>query len=68
MAWKPEYAENRRLREEAGRRIEAECTNVPFISIDDVMHRCDLRDDEMETLAHLGAFAGFGCTRRWSGG
>jgi len=52
------------LREDAGHCIEAERGKAPFVSIDDVMHRCNLRDDEVQTLAHLGAFAGFGCTRR----
>ncbi|MBI3782917.1 MAG: error-prone DNA polymerase, partial [Deltaproteobacteria bacterium] len=52
------------LREEAGRRIEAERAKAPFVSIADVIHRCNLCDDEVQTLAHLGAFAGFGCTRR----
>jgi len=52
------------LREEAGRCIEAEHANAPFISIADVIHRCNLRDNEVQTLAHLGTFTTFGCTRR----
>jgi error-prone DNA polymerase len=52
------------LREDAAHRIEAECATAPFTSVTDVAARCQLRDNEMQTLAHLGAFAGFGLTRR----
>jgi error-prone DNA polymerase len=52
------------LREAAGTSIEAERTRTPFTSVTDVAARCQLRDNELETLAHLGAFAAFGLTRR----
>jgi error-prone DNA polymerase len=52
------------LREDAGKRIEGERAQAPFTSIADVARRCQLRDNEMQTLAHIGAFAAFGLTRR----
>jgi error-prone DNA polymerase len=52
------------LRVDAGERIEAARAAAPFTSIDDVAHRAALRDDELQTLAHAGAFAVFGLTRR----
>jgi error-prone DNA polymerase len=52
------------LREAAGRRIEEGRAKAPFASIDDVAIRCGLRDGELQTLAHIGAFAAFGLTRR----
>jgi len=52
------------LRADAGKRIEAERAMAPFASVADVVTRCALRDDEAQTLAHLGAFAAFGLTRR----
>ncbi|MGD0946187.1 MAG: error-prone DNA polymerase [Candidatus Binatia bacterium] len=52
------------LREEAGRCIEAERTKMPFASVADCVARCQLRENEMATLAHIGALAGFGLTRR----
>jgi error-prone DNA polymerase len=52
------------LREAAGKRIEAARAEAPFTSITDVALRADLRADEVQTLAHLGAFAAFGLTRR----
>ncbi|HVN87789.1 MAG TPA: error-prone DNA polymerase [Candidatus Binatia bacterium] len=52
------------LREEAGARIETERARAPFVSIADVIRRCELRDHEVQTLAHIGAFAAFGLTRR----
>jgi len=52
------------LREEAGRRIEEEHAKAPFTSVADVVARCGLRDNEAQTLAHVGAFAAFGLTRR----
>ena len=52
------------LREAAGRRIEEERAKAPFASIDDLAIRCELRDGELQTLAHIGAFAAFGLTRR----
>lgn len=35
-----------------------------FTSLDEVVYRCDLRANEVQTLAHLGAFGGLGMTRR----
>jgi error-prone DNA polymerase len=52
------------LREDAAKRIEEERAKAPFASIADVAIRCQLRDNELATLAHLGAFAAFGLTRR----
>ena len=52
------------LREEAAQRIVAARTEAPFESIADVAIRADLRDDELQALAHTGAFAPFGLTRR----
>jgi error-prone DNA polymerase len=52
------------LREEAGKRIEEERAKAPFASVAEVITRCGLRDDEAQTLAHLGAFAAFGLSRR----
>ena len=52
------------LREEAGRCIEAERAKMPFASVADCAARCQLRENEMATLAHIGALAGFGLTRR----
>ena len=52
------------LREATGRRIEAARAAAPFRSLDDVAVRAALRDDEMQALAYIGAFAAFGLTRR----
>ncbi|MBP1684443.1 MAG: dnaE2 [Deltaproteobacteria bacterium] len=52
------------LREEAGKRIAAEGAHAPFTSVADVAVRCGLRDNELATLAHTGACAAFGLTRR----
>ena len=52
------------MREEIGKRIESARAVAPFVSIADVVQRCGLRNDEAQTLAHLGAFAAFGPTRR----
>ncbi len=52
------------LREDAAKRIEATRAQTQFTSIDDVALRAELRDDELQTLAHIGAFAAFGPTRR----
>lgn len=52
------------LREETGKRIATEREHAPFASVADVAARCGLRDNELATLAHIGAFAPFGITRR----
>jgi error-prone DNA polymerase len=63
------------LREEAGRRIEGQASGgrVPdaqslmptrFSSLDDLVARTHLRQDEVRTLAEIGALASFGGDRR----
>jgi len=52
------------LRRDAGERIERERQAAPFVSIADVASRAELRDDELQALAHVGAFAAFDLTRR----
>jgi len=52
------------LREEAGRRIEDARRQAPFASLADFEHRTGLRQDELRTLAEIGAFASFGLGRR----
>jgi error-prone DNA polymerase len=52
------------LREDAGTRIAAARAAAPFASIDDVAMRAELRDAELQTLAHIGAFAPLGLARR----
>ncbi len=57
----------RGLREEAGRRLEEVRRAVPegqFRSIDDLVARAALRQDEVRTLAEIGALASFGGDRR----
>jgi error-prone DNA polymerase len=54
----------KRLREQAGHRIEAERTAGGFSSLSDLVRRTDLRRDELEALAHAGALGGFGIERR----
>jgi error-prone DNA polymerase len=51
----------RGLREEAGREIERA---RPFASIDDLIARAGLRQEEARTLAEIGALASFGGDRR----
>ena len=51
----------RGLREDAGRRIEGGRT---FHSIDDLIARAELRQEEARTLAEIGALASFGGDRR----
>src|SRR5262249_9663460 len=41
-----------------------ERTKAPFASLGDLVRRTALRQDELETLAHAGAMAGFGLGRR----
>jgi len=54
----------RGLRREAAERLVAARARAPFVSVGDVAARAELRDDELETLAHVGAFAPLGLTRR----
>lgn len=52
------------LRQEAGEAVERAQAAAPFSSIDDLAQRCRLRPGELELLAHAGALASFGRTRR----
>ncbi len=52
------------LRQDAAERIERARREAPFSSIADVAVRAELHDDELQALAHVGAFAAFGVTRR----
>src|SRR6185503_12668224 len=54
----------RGLRQKVCDRIEAEQTRGPFTSADDLAARCGLHRDELATLAHAGALASLGLTRR----
>ncbi len=52
------------LKETTGRRIEAERLKAPFKNSADLAARCDLTADELTRLAHAGALACFGLTKR----
>jgi len=52
------------MREATGKRIAIERARRPFDSIEAVIHRCELREHEVQALAHLGAFGCFGVTPR----
>ncbi len=52
------------LREEVGRRIEAERTRAPFASLADFTARTAPNRRELDGLAYSGAFACFGLSRR----
>jgi error-prone DNA polymerase len=54
----------RGIREEAARRIAEEAAIRPFASVREVAARCGLRNDELEALAQVGAFASLGQSRR----
>jgi len=54
----------RGLREEAGRRLEAERQRQPFDSMDDLVERGRLRRDEVTNLAQVGALASLEPERR----
>jgi error-prone DNA polymerase len=54
----------RGLREEAGRRLEAERRQRPFDSMEDLVKRGRLRRDEMTQLAQVGALASLEPERR----
>jgi error-prone DNA polymerase len=54
----------RSLRQEAAKCLVAAREQAAFTSVADVAARAGLREDELETLAHIGAFAPFGLTRR----
>ncbi len=52
------------LRREAGERIESERDRAPFSDLADFSRRTQLKRNEIDALAHLGAFASFGLRRR----
>jgi error-prone DNA polymerase len=54
----------RGLREDAGRRLEAERSRRPFDSVEDVVKRAGLRHDELAQLARVGALASLEPERR----
>ncbi|MBW3671121.1 MAG: hypothetical protein KY432_05540, partial [Acidobacteria bacterium] len=54
----------RGLRESTGLRIEKERSRGPFTSIDDLQRRCRLGEDQITKIAHAGALAPFGLSRR----
>ncbi|HSB40239.1 MAG TPA: error-prone DNA polymerase [Methylomirabilota bacterium] len=54
----------RGLREDAGRRLEAERSRRPFASVEDVVRRGALRHDELTQLARVGALASLEPERR----
>jgi len=54
----------RGLRREAGQRIVAERARARFAGLQELVDRCGLRRDELETLAAVGALNAFGLTRR----
>ncbi len=50
------------LRSESGERIEHERERAPFRDVEDLVRRCELRKDEAERLAWVGALASLGST------
>jgi error-prone DNA polymerase len=54
----------RGLRGRAAAAIEAEQAKAPFESAEDLVRRCDLHEDELQTLAATGSLACFGLSRR----
>ncbi|HXO19929.1 MAG TPA: OB-fold nucleic acid binding domain-containing protein, partial [Thermoanaerobaculia bacterium] len=54
----------RGLRRASAETIEAERGKAPFAGIEDMVRRCRLQEDELATLASVGALASFGLTRR----
>jgi error-prone DNA polymerase len=52
------------LRQAAGTAIEAARAERPFGSPADLARRCRLQQTELDTLAHIGALAAFGLSRR----
>ncbi|HEV2851167.1 MAG TPA: error-prone DNA polymerase [Thermoanaerobaculia bacterium] len=52
------------LRGRAGLSIETEQAKAPFADAEDLARRCDLHEDELQSLASVGALASFGLTRR----
>ncbi len=54
----------RGLRQRTARTIEAKRARAPFAGVEDLVRRCGLHEDEVRTLAAIGALASFGLTRR----
>ncbi len=54
----------RSLRGRAGAAIEAEQAKAPFVNAEDLVRRCDLQENELQTLAASGALSCFGLSRR----
>jgi error-prone DNA polymerase len=54
----------RSLRGRAAAAIEAEQAKAPFANAEDLVRRCDLQENELQTLAATGALAAFGLSRR----
>jgi len=54
----------RSLRGRAGAAIEVEQAKAPFANAEDLVRRCDLQENELQTLAASGALACFGLSRR----
>ncbi|MEN8164429.1 MAG: error-prone DNA polymerase, partial [Acidobacteriota bacterium] len=52
------------LKRDAGERIESEQEVRTFTNASDLARRCELSSDELERLAHVGALAAFGLSRR----
>jgi len=52
------------LRREAATRLEEEQAKTPFRDPEDLARRAGLREAELQSLAAVGALAGFGLTRR----
>jgi len=52
------------LRQSTGEAIERADTERPFASVEDLARRCALRPGDLDLLAHAGALAAFGRTRR----
>ena len=52
------------LRKEAGKSVERAQGERSFTTIDDLSRRADLKPGDLELLAHAGALAAFGRTRR----
>ena len=52
------------LRETTGKRIEEALAQAAFADTGDLARRCSLRADELTLLAHAGALASLGLTRR----
>ncbi|MFV2073254.1 MAG: error-prone DNA polymerase [Thermoanaerobaculales bacterium] len=52
------------LRHATGEIIESEGTRAPFTDTADLAHRCGLNAEQLERLAHVGALASLGLSRR----